>query len=568
MSTATLLFFALAFVAVYFMRLFKMGTLLAFLLTGILAGQHVFGLFELSGTWQFLGDLGIMFLWFNIGLQINMRRLWQLRKTIFGLGASQVLMVAVMLFPILVGLTTWSLIGTIMISMILAMSSTSEDLQILIDRNQLQTNMGRQTFSILLFQDLLSIPLLAMLPVLAGKSINLGASVIDIVVMSLGLILGVVIVSKFLLNPIMRVVARVRSQEAFVLAIMVNIAIWAVVLSLMGLPAALGAFLAGMLMSETVFRHQVNAAIEPYATLFLAFFFIVLGMGINLPFLMNHWIVVLLGVAGLVFIKFVALYMVARVRFVKTRDAALMSLILAQGGEFGLLILQTMKNNGLSAIPPQHQEILTAIIIVSIIMTPILLLVYDKLVKLSNLFNGSDDKKLSEKIKEETPTVVICGFGRMGQIVAQMLESEHIPYVAIDGNVDEVVMAREAGYNVIYGDSKKKAILLASGLKPRKTKAVVISLNEEEAARDIVQTLQNIAPNIKIFARAHSLRSSKELLKMGVKSATPEIIESSFILGADVMENLGLSKPKISVLVGSLRENGYANVKKPISSKQ
>ncbi len=567
MSTATLLFFAIAFIAVYFMRLFKMGTLLAFLLTGVLAGQHVFGLFELSGTWQFLGDLGIMFLWFNIGLQINMRRLWQLRRTIFGLGASQVLMVAVMLFPILVGITTWSLIGTIMISMILAMSSTSEDLQILIDRNQLQTNVGRQTFSILLFQDLLSIPLLAMLPVLAGKSINLGASVIDIVVMSLGLILGVVIVSKFLINPIMRIVARVRSQEAFVLAIMVNIAIWAVVLSLMGLPAALGAFLAGMLMSETVFRHQVNAAIEPYATLFLAFFFIVLGMGINLPFLAEHWTTVLLGVAGLVFIKFVALYMVARVRFVSMRDAALMSLVLAQGGEFGLLILQTMKNNGLSAIPPHHQEILTAIIIVSIIMTPILLLLYDKFFKFGKLFKGPDDKNLSEKLKEEDPIVVICGFGRMGQIIAQMLESEHIPYVAIDGNVDEVVVAREAGYNVIYGDSKKKAILLSAGLKQRKTKAVVIALNEEDTARDVVQTLQNIAPRIKIFARAHNLKSSKDLLKMGVRFAMPEIIESSFILGANVMENLGISKPKINSLVDKLRENGYENVKKPLSVK-
>ena len=137
MSIATLIFFALAFVSVFFMRLFRMGTLLAFLLTGILAGQHVFGLFELSGTWNFLGELGIMFLWFNIGLQINMKRLWQLRRTIFGLGASQVLMVAVMLFPMLVGLAHWTLIGTIMISLILAMSSTSEDLQILIDRNQL-----------------------------------------------------------------------------------------------------------------------------------------------------------------------------------------------------------------------------------------------------------------------------------------------------------------------------------------------------------------------------------------------------------------------------------------------
>ena len=567
MSTATLIFFAIAFVSVFFIRLFKMGTLLAFLLTGILAGQHVFGLFELSGTWNFLGELGIMFLWFNIGLQINMQRLWQLRRTIFGLGASQVLMVAVMLFPMLVGITSWSLIGTVMISLILAMSSTSEDLQILIDRNQLQTNMGRQTFSILLFQDLLSIPLLAMLPIMAGKSINLGASAIDILVMSLGLILGVVIVSKFIINPLMRVVARIKSTEAFVLAIMVNIAVWAVVLNLMGLPPALGAFLAGMLMSETVYRHQVNAAIEPYSMLFLSFFFIVLGMGINLPFLIDHWDMVLIGVAGLVLIKFFALYIVARVRHVQSREATLMSLILAQGGEFGLLILQTMKTNGISAIPAEHQEILTAIIIVSIMLTPILLLLYDQLLKAGKIFNGSRNKKLSEQINVETPSVIICGFGRMGQIIAQMLESEHISYVAIDGNVDEVVMARELGYNVIYGDSKKKAILLAAGLKVRKTKAVVISLNDEVAARDIVQTLHGISKRIKIFARAHSLRSSRDLLQMGVKSATPEIIESSFILGSDVMESMGLSKPKINALIDYLRENGYENVKKPIDTK-
>lgn len=567
MSTATLIFFVIAFVAVFFMRFFKMGTLLAFLLTGILAGQHVFGLFELSGTWNFLGELGIMFLWFNIGLQINMKRLWQLRRTIFGLGASQVLMVAIMLFPILSGLTEWTLIGTIMISLILAMSSTSEDLQILIDRNQLQTNMGRQTFSILLFQDLLSIPLLAMLPVMAGKSINLGASIIDILVMSVGLILGVIIVAKFILNPLLHIVAKIQSHEALVLAIMVNIAVWAVVLSMMGLPPALGAFLAGMLMSETVYRHQINASIEPYATLFLAFFFIVLGMGINLPFLMEHKVMVLVGVAGLILIKFFALFMVARVRHVSGREAALMSLILAQGGEFGLLILQTMKTNGISAIPTAHQEILTAIIIVSIMMTPILLLIYDKVLKAGKRFNGSLTKKLSERIKQETPTVVICGFGRMGQIIAQMLSAEKISYVAIDGNVDEVIMAREAGYNVIYGDSKKEAILLATGLKPRKTRAVVISLNDEVVAHEIVHTVHTIAPHMKIFARAHSLRSSQELLNIGVKFATPEIIESSFLLGAEVLANVGLSQSKIDSLVEFLREDGYANVRKPIDVK-
>jgi len=320
-------------------------------------------------------------------------------------------------------------------------------------------------------------------------------------------------------------------------------------------------------MSETVYRHQVNAAIEPYATLFLAFFFIVLGMGINLPFLQEHCVMVLVGVAALVFIKFVALYMVARVRHVSGREASLMSLILAQGGEFGLLILQTMKTNNISAIPSEHQEILIAIIIVSIMMTPILLLVYDMLLKSGKFFNRIAKKSLTESTIEETPTVVICGFGRMGQIIAQMLTAENIPYVAIDGNVDAVVMAREAGYNVIYGDSKKKSILLAAGLKPRKTRAVVISLNDEITARYIVETLHSFAPRVKIFARAHSLKSSKELLNMGVKSATPEIIESSFILGGEVMSGIGLSNTKITQLTEYLRADGYANVGKPLDVK-
>ena len=565
MSTATLVFFVTAFAAVFFIRMFRMGTLLAFLLTGILAGQHVFGLFELSGTWNFLGDLGIMFLWFNIGLQINMQRLWQLRKTIFGLGASQVLMVAVMLFPILVGITSWTLMGTIMLSLILAMSSTSEDLQILIDKNQLQTNMGRQTFSILLFQDLLSIPLLAMLPVMTGKSINLGASAIDILVMSVGLILGVIIMSKIVINPLMRLVSKLQSQEAFVLAIMVNIAVWAVVLGLMGLPPALGAFLAGMLMSETVYRHQVTAVIEPYATLFLSFFFIVLGMGINLPFLLDHWEMILVGVAGLVIIKFVALYIVARVRHVSNREATLMSLIMAQGGEFGLLILQTMKMNKIEAIPAEHQEILMAIIIVSIMVTPILLLIHDQLLKAGIIFNGTKDKKLSQPVSEIVPEVIICGFGRMGQIIAQMLEAENISYVAIDSNVDEVVMGRERGYNVIYGESKKKSILLSAGFKQRKTKAVVISLNDESVARDIVHTVNGMAPKMKIFARARNLTDSKSLLRSGVYQAFPETIESSFFLGYGLLEYLGINDSEIEKLLYDMRANNYEKLENDIT---
>ena len=266
-------------------------------------------------------------------------------------------------------------------------------------------------------------------------------------------------------------------------------------------------------------------------------------------------------------IKFFALYIVARVRHVSSKDATLMSLILAQGGEFGLLILQTMKANDIKAIPYEHQEILTAIIVLSIMLTPILLFVHDWLLKRGLIFAGKSDKKLSESMTQDAPVVIISGFGRMGQIIAQMLETSKIPYIAIDSNVDGVIMARESGYNVIYGDSRKKSILEAVGFKPSKTRAVVVAVNNEAIVRDIVETWRAMSPKTKIFARAHNLKSANDLLSMGVKSATPEIIESSFMVGTDVLTGLGQSKAKITALVDNLRANNYANVKQPIDTK-
>ena len=302
MSLSILLFFAIVFVLVYLLRVAKIGALVAFLFAGIISGPYVLNLFELTETWTFLGDLGIMFLWFNIGLEINMRRLWRLRHTIFGFGAAQVLMVAVMLFPLLFGVTDITMSGCVMIALMLAMSSTSADLQLLTERNQLNTEMGRQTFSILLFQDLLSIPLLAMLPVFSGRSFSLGATAIDVIVISVALVLSVIVVGRFIMTPLLRQVAKLKSKETFLLAVMLNIVIWAVLLDLMGLPSGLGAFLAGMLMSETIYRHQVTVTISPYSTLFLALFFISLGMGLNMPVLGQYWYIVLAGVVALVVI--------------------------------------------------------------------------------------------------------------------------------------------------------------------------------------------------------------------------------------------------------------------------
>ncbi len=568
MSLSLLAFFAIIFVLVYMLRMARIGALVAFLLAGVLSGPYVFNLFELSDTWTFLGDMGIMFLWFNIGLEINIKRLWRMRRTIFGFGAAQVLMVAVMLFPLLFGFTSWTIMGCIMVSLMLAMSSTSADMQLLTDRNQLNTEMGRQTFSILLFQDLLSIPLLAMLPAFTGKSFNLGATAIDVVVISVALIVSVIVIGRFVMNPILRQVGKLKSKEAFLLAVMLNIVIWAVLLDLMGLPAGLGAFLAGMLMSETVYRHQITAEISPYATLFLALFFISLGMGLNLPLLGHYWYVVLFGLVGFMVLKFFAIYMVARVRGVNIYDSMMIALLLSQGGEFALLMLQTMKSSGITAIPSGHEEILTAIIILSIMMTPLLLCLHDYLQRRGKLFPQRFPRTLDDADATIKPDVVVCGFGRVGQIVCQMLDANKIPYVAIDLDVNAVMMGREMGFNVVYGDTTNRDVLIEFGLKPRHVRSVVVALDNATTARKCILTVKSIAPRVKIFARARNLADSQMLMREGVETALPETIESSFFLGYSVLEHIGISERDIENLLCDMRADNYSALSTVISDKR
>ena len=567
MSLSVLIFFAIIFVLVFLLRTARIGALVAFLVAGMISGPYVLDLFQVNSTWAFLGDLGILFLWFNIGLEINMKRLWQMRRTIFGFGAAQVLMVAVMLFPILVGITSWSIMGVVTISLLLAMSSTSEDLQLLTDRNQFNTNMGHQTFSILLFQDLLSIPLLAMLPVFAGRSFNFGATLIDVIVTSVTLVFGVVVIGRFVLNPLMRRVSKLKSREAFLLVVMLNIALWAVVLDLMGLPVGLGAFLAGMLMSETIYSHQVRAEIGPYALLFLSLFFIYLGMGLNLDVLLTNWYIVGLGMVALVCIKFMALFMVARVRHIASHDARLIALVLSQGGEFALLMFQTMKTSGISAVPAAHQEILTAIIILSMVSTPFLLAINDRIMRSTKLFARSRSRQLNSGENNIQPEVIICGFGRVGQIVAYVLGAKKIPYVALDLDVNSIMLGRENGYNVFYGDSTNSTVLREFGLTSRRARAVVVALDNANTARNAVLSVKSVAPRIKIFARARNLTETRQLLKDGVQEAWPETIESSLMLARGVLGQLGISDAAVSNLLDEMRSENYSELDNAITDR-
>ncbi len=567
MSVSVLLFLCLMFGLVYLMRRARIGALVAFLFAGILSGPYVFNLFAVSDVWSILGEIGILFLWFTIGLEINMRRLWRMRRTIFGFGAAQVMMVAVMMFPLLFNMTSWTITGCVMVAMLLAMSSTSADMQLLIDRNQLNTDIGTQAFSVLLFQDLFSIPLLAMLPALSGKAFSLGATIIDVAVISVALVVLVVLVGRFVLNPIFRLVARVKSKEAFLLAVLLNIVLWCVLLELLGLPAGLGAFLAGMLMSETVFRHQITAQVEPYSMLFLAFFFIALGIGLNLPILMDNWYIVFGGLLALVTLKFFAIFMVARVRGVAVPSATMIALILAQGGEFGLLMLQTIKTSGITVLPLSDIEILTAIIVLSIMTTPLLLCLHDYLQRRGLLYPLLKNHNHSDK-NEARPDVYVCGFGRVGQTVCQMLDARGISYVAIDVDISSVMMGRERGFNVVYGDTTNADILREFGFAPRKSRAVVVALDNATTARRTILAIKSIAPRAHVFARARNLADAKILLAEGIETALPETIESSFFLGYTVLNHLGVSDRQIDELLAEMRADNYSALDVQISDKQ
>ncbi|MCL2369296.1 MAG: cation:proton antiporter [Alphaproteobacteria bacterium] len=564
MNISILIILSIIFASIYFLRLARVGTLLAFLLAGILTGPYGLGLWELSETWEFLGGIGIMFLWFTMGLELNTRRLWQMRQTIFGFGAAQVLMVVAILFPILFGITTWTVLGTLMVCLLLAMSSSGNNLDLLGERNELQTPMGRQTFSILLFQDLLAIPLLAMIPIFAGTGLNLGASVIDIFVMSVGFIIGVVIIGRMVVQPLMDHISRIKSREAFLIAIFLNIIGWVVIADLIGLPPAMGAFLGGMMLSETLYRHQVQTDIAPYRILFLSFFFIALGMGMNIPFLRESILIVLGGAVLLIALKFAAIYMVAKIRGVHTREATLIALMLAQGGEFGLLILQMMRQSGIEAIPFAHNEILIAIIIISMIASPILLGVYDRLYESGKLIDVKRANKLNE-ITQIQPTVIICGFGRVGQTVARMMESQNIPYAAIDMNVDTVVRARADGFNVFYGDTTKPNVLTELGFKKGKTRAVIIALDNAHIAKSTVRAIKRLSKTVRIFARARNMIEADILHKEGVKLALPETIESSFMLGEQAMSAIGVPASTIETLLVRLRADNYKTLSEILS---
>ncbi|MDY6829412.1 MAG: monovalent cation:proton antiporter-2 (CPA2) family protein [Pseudomonadota bacterium] len=505
-----------------------LGAVLGYICVGIVLGPWGFGTVDAVEDVFHFGELGVVLLLFVIGLELRVSRLLALRKTIFGFGAAQVVATAVVLSPLMLYAGEPVRVA-VLVGFALALSSTAFALQLLRERNELTTRHGRSAFGTLLFQDLAVVPLLAVVPVLAGVS---QASVDEAAgLLRTGVVLVVVVVvGRYLLRYLLRLVAASGVQEALTAAALLIVLGTAYLVQLAGLSMALGAFMAGVLLADSEYRHQLEAEIEPFKGLLLGLFFIAVGMTLNLGVLATKPGPVLVGVALLVGCKFSVLYLLGRLSGLDTAAARRLGLLLSQGGEFAFVVFGSAAVHGV--LDQRTTDALGLVVSLSMVLTPVLLLA-DRLL--------SRDAPLMEPDPlpvDQTPPVVIAGFGRFGQIVARVLRARHIPFVALDASADQVDFVRRYGNEIYYGDARRPDLLRAAGVA--KAKVFVLAVDEVAASLQIAALVRREFPHIKVFARARNRKHAHQLMDLGVEVIRREMFLSALGLTYEVLIGLGV----------------------------
>ncbi|MHA1540580.1 MAG: cation:proton antiporter domain-containing protein [Alphaproteobacteria bacterium] len=545
-------------------RRLGLGTVLGFLVGGMIVGPIGLDLLPHSHTTEVLGEFGLLFLLFIIGLDFRLSRLKKMKRALWGLGSSEFFIVGGIFLAIglAIGLTTEQ---AIIVGFSLALSSTAMDLQLLTEREELGTNFGRATLGTLLFQDLMAVPLLALLPLLADNSGNISIDIGRAFLEGTALIAFVYVFAKKITPFILRNVAKTKSPEAFTIASIVLVLVMCAATNYIGLPMSLGAFLAGMMLAESRYRHQIETDLLPFKSLLLGLFFVVLGTTLDLELLIKYPSYILGSVFVLVALKLLLVFLISKsVMKLRTKESFKTALLLAQGGEFALAVFQLALVE-FKILPAEIGQGLMLVILVSMITTPILYKIAEMLEKRGKLFPHKMDT-LPDVGLTVSNHVIIGGFGRVGQTIAHMLSKLGIPYTAIDMEPDRVVEGRNLGYPVFYGDITRYDMLRTVGAE--RASVAVIALDKVSVVKKTVNSLTEHFPHIKIFARARNHFESESLKNHGVTATMPETIESSLQLGRVVLDAVGIEKDRIFGLVGDLRLNDYEELYKIIENSQ
>ncbi len=539
-----IIYLVVAIIAVPLSKRLGFGSVLGYLAAGIIIGP--FGLRFIRDPEHILqfAELGVVFLLFIIGLELQPSRLWVLRRMVFGLGSAQVFLSA-----IVIGLLAWAYgftpTAAAVSGLILALSSTAFVLQLLAEKKQLTTGHGRAAFSILLFQDLAVIPLIALLPMI-GSGASGGFDALNIGIM-LAAITGLIIGGRYLLRPLLRIVARTNLPEIFTATALLVVIGAALLMQLAGMSMVLGAFIAGMLLADSEYRHALEADIAPFKGLLLGLFFIAVGMSVNIGLLLQEPGTILLIVVALMLAKAIVLYPLAKMfGLCDTKGALSLAAVLSQGGEFAFVLFALVGRENIIDTTLIDKMILA--VALSMMLTPIVYLINEHIA-------GRMAKKVAaeyDAMEDEGNSVIIAGFGRVGQIVGRLLRIKGHSFTALEIDSSQVDVVRSYGSKVYFGDAGRIDLLRAAGAA--RAKLFVLAIEDIESSVKVAETVISQFPNLKIVARARNRRHAHKLMDLGITHIFRETLLSSLAMSGRVLEILGFDEEEVGHVIDTFRE--------------
>src|SRR4051812_26541975 len=560
----TLLYLLAAVLGGVAFRLMKLPPMLGYLVVGVLIGPHALALGGHSESLRHIGEFGVVFLMFVIGLEFNLPKLRAMRKHVFGLGLFQVVLTIVIgtmgsLFLAALAPAYWRMTWqtALVLSGALAMSSTAMVVKLLADRLQLESEHGKRVMGVLLFQDLAVVPLLVLIPALGSKPetlfMALAAGTFKAAVVIALLLSG----GQRLMRWWLTIVARRKSEELFVLNLLLITLGLAWLTELAGLSLVLGAFIAGMLISETEYKHQVETDIRPFHDVLLGLFFISIGMLLDWRPVFERWSLVLVMVTLPVLFKLALVTLLTRSLGATTGVALRTGLYLAQAGEFGFVLLTLAQQNAL--VPPALLNPILASMVLSMLATPFIVLASNRLVMTlvasEWLQQSLQMTTIARKSINANKHVIICGYGRCGQNLARMLEREGIPYMALDLDPDRVRQAAAAGDSVVFGDASRLQALAAAGLA--RASAVVVTYLDVGGAMKVLANARSQAPQVPVIVRTQDDRDLEKLQAAGATEVVPEAIEGSLMLASHALALVGVPMRRVIRVVQDLRDARY-----------
>ena len=551
-------YLAAAVIAVPIARALGLGAIIGYLAAGIAIGP--WGLALVSNVQDILhfAEFGVVLMLFLVGLELQPGRLWSLRRPILGLGMAQMAGCALLLWGCAWALgLPWrvALVGALG----LALSSTAIALQVLNERNLLRTDSGQKAFSILLFQDVAAIPILALLPLLgvAARAEALQPHApLDLLPEALKIIAVVAVIvfgGRWVLRPLLRWIAKSKTPEIFTAASLFLVVGIAMLMLTVGLSMALGAFLAGVLLADSEYRRELETDIEPFKGLLLGLFFIAVGMSIDFGVIAHHPFAMLGLLLGFLAIKAAVIWLLARVTAMAYQERPLFTLLLAQGGEFAFVVFQSGATFG--AIAPDHASLLIGAVALSMLMGPLLLVWLDRVLlqRHATLQSAPQAQEISEP---QSAPVIIAGFGRYGQIVARMMLAQGVPATVLDHSVEMLEVAHTFGYRVFYGDATRVNLLRMAGAQ--QARILVVAVDAPEQSLKIVQLAKKHFPHLHIVARARDVTHWHALRDLGVQHVERELFESSLRTARTVLELTGLSQADADALAERFRAHNIA----------